>query len=256
MEDMELASKLRDIVNPTNMAYAAAREGSAFLYERASDEQLIQLAKALLVENKTPEDAFREVFPDYAETHMSQSLYLALLRLRVKAVALMSDLGADRNLSNKELTCLEDEQFKLPVTFNEGQPADDVIKSCFISPESSNPIADLAFVIEVQKRRLISQLREISKQPSSFIMSRQFNATVESIRSLLKDMAHMQVEFGLRRRVPRQIDIRVQNAFQNFIDSLGDDKDAVETLGHEILSILEDKDDVIDASFKEVRAHD
>lgn len=252
MEDKEIAAKLRDIVNPTNMSYAAARDGSAFLYERASDEQLIQLAKALVVESSTPEDAFRRVFPEYSETHMSQSLHLALLRLRVKAVAFMSELGAEKNVTHKELMRTEDAQFQIPITFNEGHPVDDVIKSCLIPPESSNPVADLAFLIEVQKRRLIAQLREISEKQSSLAMSKQFNATVESIRSLLKDMAHMQVEFGLRRRVPKQIDIRVQNAFQNFIDILGDDKDAVETLGREILSILEDKDDVIDASFKEL----
>lgn len=256
MDTTQVADKIRKIVDPTNAAYAPAKEGNAFLYERASDEQLVKLAQLLVVHNRTPEDAFREVFHDLAETHMSQSMHLALLRLRIKATSFMTELGADKPKTTKELIRQEDDDFKLPITFNEGKPADDVIRSCIIPPEASNPIADLAFLIEIQKRRLISQLREIASQPSSFIMSKAFNATVESIRSLLKDMAHMQVEFGLRRRVPKQIDIRVQNAFQNFIDVLGDDKDAVEVLGNEILAILEDKDDVIDASFEEIKRHD
>ncbi len=241
-----LAKKIRELLNPEEVSHVGAKKGSEFLY----DDQLLELCKLLLVDQVDPEDAVKTVLE---EDVIDQSLYLAAVRLRVKAAPLAKEfLGGERQKDKALVAGATNRQ--LPVTFQEATGnIDDLIRSCMIHPENSDPMSDLAFLIEIQKRRLIGQLREMAKSPSAFLMNKQFNATVDSFKSLLKEMAQMQVDFGIRKRMPRQIDVRVQGAFQHFLESVGHEKDAVAELGTAILSILEDgKDESVDAEFSEL----
>lgn len=240
----EVIQRLREIVDPKNAGDKRVLEGCDYLYHRVSDEDLVALARALVCEKQDVEDALRIVCDGQPDT----SLYLAALRLRVKAAALAKGLGGAPTTA-RALIRSESEKFSLPTTFAESQNIDDALRECLIPPEAVDPLRDLAFLIEVQKRRLIQQIREIGKAPSAFLMNKQMNATIESFKALVREMARMQVEFGLRRTVPRQIDLRVQGAFQNFMETVGTERDAVADLTKNLLGILEE--DVVDVEFSE-----
>lgn len=240
----ELVQSLREMVDPKNAGDKRVLEGCDYLYHRVKDEDLLTLARALVCEKRDVEDALSLVYDGTPDP----SLYLAALRLRIKATALAKDLGGERTTVGA-IVRAEDEKFRFPMTFSESESVDDALRECWVPPEAVDPLRDLAFLIEIQKRRLIQQIREIGKAPSSFLMNKQVNATIESFKALIKEMARMQVEFGLRRTVPRQIDLRVQGAFQHFMDSVGTEKDAVADLTRSLLGILEEE--VVDVEFSE-----
>jgi len=246
----DLAEKLRSLVDPKLASDKRVVTGCDLLYSSLSDDELVLLARLTVCDRIDVEDALRRVVLESGkDLEIDNSVALALIRFRVKAAIYGRELGAHPQ-SNREVAKLDN--VAVPRTFAEGETVDEVMLDCLVHPDDANPISDLAFLLEVQKRRLIQQLREIGKAPTAFMANKQFNATVDSMRSLIKDMAQMQVDFGLRKKIPKQIDIRVQGAFQNFLSNVGDERDAMSSFSKSILSILEeDAIDVNDYAVKE-----
>jgi hypothetical protein len=250
MASDSLLESLRDLLDPAKATDERVVSGCEYLHKVLEDQEVLQLARLLVCAHTDIEDALREVLQDRIADEVDPSVRLAALRFRVKAVPFAKEL-CDQTDREKAVVKRSDE-YKVPQTFAESNDMDRAIEECFISPEASDPLQDMAFLIEVQKRRLIQQLKEIGQAPTAFLMNKQFNATVESLKSLIKEMAKLQVDFGLRRHVPKQIELRVQNAFNTFVSSIGDEKDAVEEFSNSILSILEE--DVVDAEFSEKKS--
>lgn len=226
-----LAERLRSFLDPEKVVDVKAREGTEILAQGLSDHDVLLLAFKLLVK-KVPIEEILDEFLSLSDDR--ETLHRAIQRFSLKCIPYVLDI---RKAGGTKF----DEKEVQPVvrrTVVVQEDCDAIFARCKERAKKSSPLDDMQFLLEVQKERLLRQSRQVFNGPNPFLMSNALNGTADSIRKLGQSIMELQMQMGIVKKVPMQI----QGAFQTYVDGLSREAQQEWVLvGNKLLETLDEK---------------
>ena len=237
---IELAGKLRKLLDPDGIVDKRAVPGSEYLFTTLTDDDLLRIAIDLVLVRRSLTDILEGLKTDQVS---QEELQLALIRFRLMCVKFrdaLKDIGQTKEL-------VPSDKAGGITLFSPGSNFEDALAECNIPSIDANVVNDLVFLVEVQKRRVIRQLREISKAPTAFMSSKALNESLRLCFSMAKDLVDLQMDLGILKRAPHKFDLRVQEAFQTYVDDLApESKNKLRDFASGLADFLEAEYEVIE----------